>query len=75
MVKLLDQATAQAIDSELLGEFSFHLEQLMELAGLAVAQAIQDAFPTINSILIICGKELFLYPGKVCSLYYKRTWK
>jgi NAD(P)H-hydrate epimerase len=40
-MKLLSQLQAQRIDERLMSpEFGFRLEQLMELAGLACAQAI-----------------------------------
>jgi len=48
----LDAATAQRVDDELMGaEFGFTLEQLMELAGLAVAQAIYAQYgPATESL-------------------------
>ena len=51
-MQFLRQATAQAIDARLMSpEFAFRLEQLMELAGLACAQAIHDGFSITSLIL------------------------
>jgi NAD(P)H-hydrate epimerase len=70
MIRYLSQVQAQAIDQELMGhEFGYDLMQLMELAGLAVAQAVCHAYPPSNadsandrsSVLVVCG------PG---SMYY-----
>lgn len=56
MVRLVDQATAKAIDNELMSEdCGFSIDQLMELAGLAVAQAIHAVFPRPCSVLVISG--------------------
>lgn len=56
MVKLLDQETAKAIDAELMGESGgFSIDQLMELAGLAVAQAIHKVYEASSRILVIAG--------------------
>jgi NAD(P)H-hydrate repair Nnr-like enzyme with NAD(P)H-hydrate epimerase domain len=38
--------------------YGYTLQQLMELAGQAVAHSILDAFPDAQRILILCG------PGK-----------
>lgn len=51
---MLDSETAKNIDKELMGEFSFSIDQLMELAGLSVAQAIFECYPG-GSVLVVCG--------------------
>ncbi|KAI9351528.1 YjeF N-terminal domain-containing protein, partial [Obelidium mucronatum] len=52
-------ATAQAIDAHLLSEGGFVLPQLMELAGLAVAEAAlrvaRPAAPGCTGALVVCG--------------------
>lgn len=55
-MKYLTQTIARQLDKELLKLFT--LEQLMELAGLSVAQAIQDYHPTPCSVLIIVGNNI-----------------
>ncbi|KAI9315309.1 apolipo protein A-I binding protein [Dichotomocladium elegans] len=42
--KCLTQKVAQAIDEELMSSGGFSIDQLMELAGLSVAQAIQKTY-------------------------------
>ncbi|PRP73125.1 apolipoprotein A-I-binding protein-like, partial [Planoprotostelium fungivorum] len=39
-IKYLGQKEAQKIDEELMGPYGFAIEQLMELAGLSVANAV-----------------------------------
>jgi hydroxyethylthiazole kinase-like uncharacterized protein yjeF len=57
----LNAADAAALDAELMSKPGYSLEQLMELAGLAVAEAIYQSIPPINledrrrKILLICG--------------------
>ncbi len=60
----IDAATAQAIDDELMGSGGFSLDQLMELAGLSVAAAVNDFASSRNitqlsksskRVLIVCG--------------------
>ena len=62
---VLSASDAYALDQELMGNDRFTLEQLMELAGLAVAEAIvqvlQEEEDTVSSsssssyIWILCG--------------------
>lgn len=51
--KFLSQAEAIAVDQALFEHFS--VDCLMELAGLSVAAAVDDAFPTKGRILCVCG--------------------
>eukprot|EP01006_Ploeotia_vitrea_P006686 TRINITY_DN14401_c0_g1_i1.p1 TRINITY_DN14401_c0_g1~~TRINITY_DN14401_c0_g1_i1.p1 ORF type:complete len:230 (-),score=32.78 TRINITY_DN14401_c0_g1_i1:62-751(-) len=55
MTTFIGAELSQKIDDELMGEdWGFASEQLMELAGLAVASAVAKEFPPC-SVLIICG--------------------
>ena len=52
----LSQETATKLDEALFVHFP--VIQLMELAGLAVAQCVQDCFPIVlnqSHVLILCG--------------------
>jgi hydroxyethylthiazole kinase-like uncharacterized protein yjeF len=64
----LDAASAFNLDQELMSNPGFCLEQLMELAGLSVAEAVYHVLPVVapskgepsaiiakNKILIVCG--------------------
>ena len=44
-MKYLSQDEAQKIDQELFNDYSFSVDQLMELAGLSVAVALTKAYP------------------------------
>jgi len=59
MPAYLNQKDAQALDEDLMSpEGGFVLEQLMELAGLSCAQALQDAYPDLSKysrVLVACG--------------------
>mmetsp|Transcript_3010 Transcript_3010/g.9221 ORF Transcript_3010/g.9221 Transcript_3010/m.9221 type:complete len:266 (+) Transcript_3010:93-890(+) len=51
-----DAKTAADVDELLMGpKVGFTLEQLMELAGLAVAQATADFCPSRSSVLVVAG--------------------
>ncbi|EJD52289.1 YjeF N-terminal domain-like protein [Auricularia subglabra TFB-10046 SS5] len=57
-MRYLDAKLAQEIDNELMGEHgAFSLDQLMELAGLACATALQKVFPLDmhQRVLVCCG--------------------
>lgn len=56
-MKYLSQEEAQNIDQELFTEYSFSVDQLMELAGLSVAVAITKAYPrgTSHSKVLVCS--------------------
>lgn len=56
----LNAADAAALDAELMSEPGFSLEQLMELAGLSVAEAVYEVVGDASAqskprILLICG--------------------
>jgi len=59
MPAYLGQKDAQQLDEDLMSdEGAFKLEQLMELAGLSCAQALQDAYPELSKyrkVLVCCG--------------------
>ncbi|GJD08362.1 Pyridoxine/pyridoxamine 5'-phosphate oxidase 1, chloroplastic [Galdieria sulphuraria] len=88
----LSQEQATKVDQLLMGpEYSFAVEQLMELAGLAVALAVAEQYPLSSSgrshILCVCGpgnnggdglvaaRHLFHFGYQVSILYPKRTEK
>ncbi|CAB4420846.1 unnamed protein product [Rhizophagus irregularis] len=56
-LKFLTQKIAQAIDEELFSSGGFSVDQLMELAGLSVAQAITKVYDNskYSRVLICCG--------------------
>ncbi|CAO3617347.1 unnamed protein product [Cunninghamella echinulata] len=57
-LKLLSQAVAKAVDEELMSvRGGFSIDQLMELAGLSVAEAVQKTYEkeTHNRVLICVG--------------------
>ena len=55
----LNAADAAALDEELMSTPGYCLEQLMELAGLAVAEAVYQGIPPSverkRKILLVCG--------------------
>ena len=56
MVKHLGQAEAVAVDQELFSSYRFSVDQLMELAGLACAQAVALTYSTSPlPVLVCCG--------------------
>lgn len=60
MSRYLSAKEAQRLDQELMdpaGECGFTLAQLMELAGLSVAQVVHDAYPSIQRILVVAGRS------------------
>ena len=55
-LRTVSQTEAAQIDEQLMGTYQIGLEQLMEVAGLAVAQAVPLAFPSsIHRIVVVCG--------------------
>uniref|UniRef100_A0AC35TTQ2 NAD(P)H-hydrate epimerase n=1 Tax=Rhabditophanes sp. KR3021 TaxID=114890 RepID=A0AC35TTQ2_9BILA len=84
-MKFLGQADAIALDQELFNEYGFSVDQLMELAGLACAQALHAEYSNNENknILVITGPgnnggdglvlarhcKLFGYPT---SIYYPK---
>ena len=54
----LDARSAAALDEELMSKPGFSIDQLMELAGLAVASAVEDAYPLRDGnrrVLVVAG--------------------
>lgn len=62
-IRCLTASNAAALDRELFTSFSFSLDQLMELAGLSVAEAVFRVYPfsDVSSrknrrrVLLVCG--------------------
>jgi len=50
----IDQSRARQLDEALIAH-GHSIEQLMELAGLAVAQAVARYYPERKNVLVICG--------------------
>lgn len=59
--RLLRQQEAQAVDEELFTEYNFSVDQLMEIAGLSVAEVIAESYPPSAlgkespAVLFCCG--------------------
>jgi NAD(P)H-hydrate epimerase len=91
MTGYLNSEDAAALDVELMSQPGFSLEQLMELAGLAVAETVYQVVPSSPSkkarILLICGpgnnggdglvaaRHLFFFGYDCVVLYPKRSSK
>ncbi|KAL4800204.1 YjeF N-terminal domain-containing protein [Aspergillus venezuelensis] len=56
-LKAISSKDAASLDEDLMGVGGFSLDQLMELAGLSVAQAVYRAHPRSKGkdVLVICG--------------------
>lgn len=54
MQKFLSQELSKVLDDRLMSEFAFGIEQLMELAGLSVAETVTKEYTPCN-VLIVCG--------------------
>jgi NAD(P)H-hydrate epimerase len=52
--RFLSQELSRILDERLMGEFGFAIEQLMELAGLSVAEVVQKEFQSCR-VLVVCG--------------------
>eukprot|EP00039_Didymoeca_costata_P010284 m.138267 g.138267 ORF g.138267 m.138267 type:complete len:305 (+) comp14771_c0_seq6:48-962(+) len=88
-VKYLGQTEAANLDQELFADYEYSVDQLMELAGLAVAHGVVHAFSSVKArrCLIIVGpgnnggdglvaaRHLLLYGWTVEIHYPKRTNK
>lgn len=87
-VTYLTQEASQSFDKELMGDdYAFTLQQLMELAGLSVAAAVEKCYSSdkFRRILVICGpgnnggdglvaaRHLQLFGYDVSVLYPKRS--
>ncbi|KAL4120609.1 hypothetical protein QTP88_013271 [Uroleucon formosanum] len=73
MVKYLKQDEAINIDQELFNVYKFSVDQLMELAGLSCATAIQKCFPpkSHQRVLVLCGPGNNGGDGLVCARHMK----
>jgi NAD(P)H-hydrate epimerase len=87
----LNAVDAAALDVELMSTPGFSLEQLMELAGLAVAEAVYQAVPPVSTtrkVLLVCGpgnnggdglvaaRHLYFFGNYDCTVVYpKRSTK
>lgn len=71
--KYLNQIEAIKLDSDLFGEYKYNVSQLMELAGLSVAQAIAKSYPLskYNKPIICCGPGNNGGDGLVCARHLK----
>ncbi|KAI9172306.1 NAD(P)H-hydrate epimerase [Paramyrothecium foliicola] len=86
-LKTLGAKAAAALDQELMSTGAFSIDQLMELAGLSVSQAIYRVHPLTKGrrILVACGpgnnggdglvaaRHLFFYGYKPTVFYPKRS--
>lgn len=57
-MKSLNQEESRLLDDKLMGsEYGFSLPQLMELAGLSVAESVLHFYPveTYHKVIILCG--------------------
>ena len=84
MVRHLGQEEAVALDQELFTSYQFSVDQLMELAGLACAQAVALVYPPADLPVLVCcgpgnngGDGLVLarhlgHLGRAAHLYYPR---
>lgn len=72
-IKYLSQDEAIALDKELFSEYAFSVDQLMELAGLSVAQVIAKCYPKPDySRPVICvGPGNNGGDGLVCARHLK----
>ena len=71
-ISFLNAKDASAVDAELMGTLAFSIDQLMELAGLAVAQAVEKVFATEGKspkVLVLCGPQNNGGDGLVAARY------
>jgi NAD(P)H-hydrate epimerase len=54
MQKFLSQELSRVLDERLMSDFGFGIEQLMELAGLSVAETVTKEFVK-GKVLVVCG--------------------
>lgn len=73
MVKYLKQDEAINIDLELFNVYKFSVDQLMELAGVSCATAVQKCFPpdSHGRVLVLCGPGNNGGDGLVCARHLK----
>eukprot|EP00891_Asterochloris_glomerata_P002329 jgi/Astpho2/2329/Aster-08193 len=88
-IEELSQEQAAKIDEELMGPLGFSVDQLMELAGLSVAQSVYSEYPPTSHsrVLVIAGpgnnggdglvaaRHLYHFGYKLEVCYPKRTDK
>jgi len=86
-LKTLGPKAAAALDQELMSTCAFSIDQLMELAGLSVSQAVYRVQPLEKGrrVLVACGpgnnggdglvaaRHLFFYGYKPTIFYPKRS--
>lgn len=72
-VKYLTQDEAINLDKELFTEYAFSVDQLMDLAGLSVAQAVAKTYPSdrFDKPIICCGPGNNGGDGLVCARHLK----
>ena len=73
-MKLISKEQALNIQNELMNEHKFSIEQMAELIGLSIAQAICDAYPLHDQMkpcLIIIGSGVNGAKGLVCARHMK----
>lgn len=82
MIKCLTSKIAAQLDAELMSTSAFSIDQLMELAGLAVAQAVYSKYPPGKVVMLIgpgnnggdglvAARHLKLW-GHLPTLYYPK---
>lgn len=77
MFKTLSAKAASQLDQELMSTGAFSIDQLMELAGLAVAKAIYKQYPpttSANKVLMLIGPGNNGGDGLVCARHLK-LWR
>lgn len=71
MTRYLNQQEAINIDMELFNEYKYSVDQLMELAGLSAACAINDAYKDTSKLIVFCGPGNNGGDGLVCARHLK----
>lgn len=69
----LNQEEAAAIDEELFSAYQFSVDQLMELAGLSCAHAVQKKYPASShtKVFVACGPGNNGGDGLVCARHLR----